>query len=338
MEFALFNKILIVLINIIGIWLAFFVYSSNPKAKINRLFVLMTISMFVWVNFALFARLVNQVQLSLILVKTAWFITPIFFTLLYLLTIFLIQEEKKYWFLSKIILLLGIITAPIIGFTDLIIKGVKFNNGVLLFIYGEGIVPFLVIIIFIMVATLYPLFKKYFKFLENERKKIRYFLIGIFIFYLSNVIFNIFYPMILKVSQYYYIGDYSLIVFLVITAYGVIKYELFGIKIILTTLLVSLIAILLALDVFIFTQETSFQVLKMGILLLLLGFSYLLIKNVNEEIKLKEELQIVNKGLKKRVKERTKELGKEKKISEVHREIAEERARRLERWYQSTKE
>ena len=171
MEMILIHKILIVLINAIGVLLACFVYFSNPRAKINKLFVIMTISMFVWVNFALFARIVDEIQLSLILIKTAWFATTIFFALLYLLTIFLIQEEDRYRLLSKVVLFLAIIAAFITGFTDLTIQGIRFDNDILSFIYGKGIAPFLAIVFFIMVATLYPLFLKNILNFQKQRKR-----------------------------------------------------------------------------------------------------------------------------------------------------------------------
>ncbi|MCK4453879.1 hypothetical protein KAU51_00835 [Candidatus Parcubacteria bacterium] len=292
-EFLLINKVLIFLINAIALWLALLVYKNNPKGKTNKLFILMTVSMLFWVNFSYFARFVGQDQIyqSLSFIKIAWFVTPLFFLFLSLVAVHIIQEEKKYHFLNKIVLFLGIIIAFITGFTNLVIEGIKFENGNLIVIYGKGMMWFLAIGLFLMSAALYPLFKKYFKSLEKERKKIEFFLLGIFIFYLANIIFNIALPIKFKVSQYYYIGDYSTIFLLGFTAYAIVRHELFGIKVVLTTLFVTLIAILLLLDIIVFTPELLIQLFKGLILAFFLYFGYLLVKSVLGEIERRKELE-----------------------------------------------
>ncbi|MGB2762259.1 MAG: ATP-binding protein [Minisyncoccales bacterium] len=304
-EFLLINKVLVFLINAIALWLAFLVYYNNPKAKINKLFILMTASMLFWVNFAYFARFVgqNQIYQSLLFIKIAWFVTPLLFLFLSLVAVYIIQEEKKYWLLNKMVLFLGMTIAFITGFTNLVIEGIKFENGNLVVFYGKGMLPFLGTVMFLMCATLYPLFKKYFKSLKEEKKKIEFFLIGIVLFYLANIIFNIALPIKFNVSQYYYIGDYSTIFLLGFTAYAIVKHELFGIKVVLTTLFVVLIGILLTLDALIFTPELSIQLFKGLILIFFLYFGYLLVKSVLEEIKRRKELERVTLQLEKANKE-----------------------------------
>ena len=58
-DFLIFHKLTVFLISIIAIWLGSLVYFNNPKGKINKIFVLMVVSMLGWVNFAFFARLVG---------------------------------------------------------------------------------------------------------------------------------------------------------------------------------------------------------------------------------------------------------------------------------------
>jgi signal transduction histidine kinase len=292
-EFLLINKVLIFFINVIALWLTFLVYHNNPKGKINKLFILMTASMLFWVNFAYFARFVgqNQIHQSLLFIKIAWFVTPLLFLFLSLVAVYIIQEEKKYRLLNKIVLFLGITTAFVAGFTNLVIEGIKFENGNLIVLYGKGMLPFLAVVMFLMYATLYPLLKKYFKSLKQEKKKIEFFLIGIFIFYLANIIFNIALPIKFKVSQYYYLGDYSTIFLLGFTTYAIVKKELFGIKVVLTSIFVSLIAILLLFDILFLTPDFLHQLFKGLILIIFLYFGYSLIKSVLNEIKRREQLE-----------------------------------------------
>lgn len=54
---------------------------------------------------------------------------------------------------------------------------------------------------------------------------------------------------------------------------------------------------------------------------------------LSNEQKMGQELKKLIEALEKKNKERSRELEKERKLTEVHREIAEERAKRLERFY-----
>ncbi len=172
-EFPLINQVLVFLINAITLWLAFLVYHNNPKGKMNRLFIGMALLMLFWVNFAYLARVIGQDQIhqSLLFIKIAWFVTPLLFTLLSLLTVYLIKEEKRYWVLNKLVLFLGVGVAFITGFTSLVIQGIGFEDGNLIVLYGKGMLLFLGIVMFLMCATLYPLFRKYFSSLEKEKKE-----------------------------------------------------------------------------------------------------------------------------------------------------------------------
>ncbi len=75
-----------------------------------------------------------------------------------------------------------------------------------------------------------------------------------------------------------------------IVTYTIVKKKLFDIKVVLTTFFVGLIAILFALDIFIFTPDLLFKLYKALILVIFFYFGYLLIKSVLREIKYREEI------------------------------------------------
>ena len=298
-DFYLIHKIFIFLINIIGIYLCFLVYSNNPKSKISKFFILMMISMFFWVNFAYLARITDYTQLSLVFLKIAWLVTPLLFLFLYFFTVHLIKEEKKYRTLSKIVLFLGIVIAVVTGLTDLIINGVRFVSGDLIIIYGKGMIPFLVVIFLLICATIYSLFKKYSTISAREKTKIQYFLIGIFIFYLANTIFNIVLPLLFNIVCFYYIGDYSTIIFFILTAYAITKHELMGVKTLITQILIAIISIILLVDLFLLSDNLTMQLLKAGILAAFLYFSRGMVESVKKEKRARRELEKLNLKLKK---------------------------------------
>jgi len=298
--FLFWNKILVFIINGIGIYLAGWIYLSNPKRKLNKIFIWMVIFMVFWITFAYFARELGGSNnfLSLIYIKIAWFVTPLFFTFLYLLVISLIKKEVYYLLLTKFVVFFGSIASLGVILSDLVVKDIIFIGNLLRIIYGKGMLLFLIIISFLIIATLYVLIREYLKISLREKRKIEYFLAGILIFYSANIIFNIIFPLFFNISSFIFLGDYSAIFLLTFTAYAIVKRELFEIKAVLVSLFVGLIAVLLFLDIFIFTQIPFLQVIKGILLIIFLFFGYSLIKSVLREIKLREELQLAYKELK----------------------------------------
>jgi len=292
-ELPLYNKILILFIDFIAIWLAIIVYNSNRRGKLNKIFFGMIVSMFLWVNFAYLARLIGQQNhnLGLMFLKIAWAASPFLFVSLYFLVVFYLNKEKQYLILNKIIFLSGLITFLIAIFTNLVIKEIEFIDIDLVIIYGKGILLFLGVILFIMYAPLSLLFREYVKCSQRERIKMEYLLVGIFIFYLANIIFGIVFPIFFKIVHLYWIGDYSAIILLIFIAYAITKHNLMGIKILLTQTLIVIIAIILLLDIFALSDNLTMQILKVGILIAFLYFSRGMIESVKKEKEARKELQ-----------------------------------------------
>lgn len=326
------GEILVGIIDAIGIWLAFLVYKNNPKGKINQTFVLMAILMFFWVTCAAGARILASYGISLehvlTVLKIAWFTTPLLFFALYLFSIYSVDAHSR---LIKINFFLAIIGSLAV-LTNFILKDIIYQNGTIFFVYGKGIIPFLILIAYFVFITLRLLFKKYPTIIDPEEKlRLRFYLIGIFIFYLANVIFNITLPMLFNISAWYWIGDYSLIFLLGFLAYTIIRYKFLEIKVVLIQSLVAGISILLLVDLI-----NSKELWK---LITLTSFSiagYLLIKAVDKEMSLRANLAVANnalsesnKTLDEKVKKRTAELQK------AYDDVSE-RKEELEKFYKLT--
>ncbi len=290
-DFSLITNIAVFLINAIDIWLIFLIYSANSKKKINKTFIMMAFFMLIWVDFAYFARLSSQSNVALFWIKIAWAVTIPLFATLYFFVIHFIKEEKKHKILNKIVLSIGVFSFFITLFTDLIVKDIKSKQVWSKLIYGDAIMVFYGLVLFLSFLILFFLLKKYFHFSKVEKVKTQYFLIGILIFLFMNMVFNIIYPFFLGISKYYQLGDYSTVVPLCFIAYAITRHKLMGIKPLLSSILVALIAILLALDIFIFTPNFFLQLFKGLIFVIFLYFGYLLVKSVLDKIKRSEELE-----------------------------------------------
>ena len=333
------HEVLIGIIVLTSFWLALLVYKNNPQGKINKVFVVMSVLMFIWVVGACFARILLFLDLSfmgysLILLKISWFSTPMLFLSIYLFSIFILKEEKKYLLLTRTAICIGCF-ASIIVLTNFVLMDIKFSNGILSLVYGKGIIPFLLLVVFLMIAAIYPLFKKYSFLSSKERSKIQIFIMGIFIFYAANIIFNIFLPIALGISQYYWLGDYSLIFLLGFLAYAILKHEFLEIKSALSQFLAAAMSILLLIN---FIGSTTYfeYFWKGAVFSLSLFIGYLFIKSLAKEAELKENLTESNQSLKElnqtldqKVRHRTREVKK------AYEEI-KKRKDELEKFYKLT--
>ena len=297
------SKITILFIDAIALYLAVLVFRDDRKGKTNMIYVVMTFLMLLWVNFAYIPRFISQDDTvrSLYFLKIAWAATPLFFTFLYLITVNLIEREKEYKKLSIATVFTGIVSALVTGFTGKIVEGIKFIDGIFTIVYGRWMFLFLGAVIFIIAATLYPIFRE--RVLKN--KKIRYFLTGVIIFYIANAIFNIILPVFFGMARFYFIGDYSTIILLIYTAVGIIRFKLFNIKVVAAEVLTFLIWLVLAINVFT-AENIKDKVLAITVLFLSVIFGVLLIRSVKNEIKQREkmerlttQLKIANKRLRK---------------------------------------
>lgn len=296
-NFYLINKIALFLINLTGVWLIFWVYFSNPKKKNNQLFSLLTFSILAWVNAGYLLTFSESPTLALFWARFAPAAVFVFLIILYFFSVHFPREGKRYPFLDKITLALGISLSFLTLFTNLIIKKVEFTKwGVNPIFTSSGKYIFYGIVIFLTSLAVFQIFRKSLKLSIKEKLKAQYFLIGFFIFILLNIIFNVALPLWRGTIQYWQFGNYSAIFLLGFTAYAIVKRELFGMKVVLTTLFVTLIAILLALDTFVFTAQLNLQILKGAILIIFLYFGYLMIKSVLAEIERREEVEKLSRA------------------------------------------
>ncbi|MBU0546689.1 hypothetical protein KKA72_01200, partial [Patescibacteria group bacterium] len=179
--------------------------------------------------------------------------------------------KKKIRKLNKVIVLTGILLCILAIFSNIIVDNVEMKDWGVDLIFGRGSILFYGIAILLSSWIIFLLFNNYFKKSSKEKLKIQYFLIGAFIWIIINIIFNMVLPIWQKSIRYSLIGNYSAIFLLAFTAYAIVKKNLFGIKIVLTALLVSLIALSILIDIFFLTPDLLAKLFKT---LLLVVFLY----------------------------------------------------------------
>jgi hypothetical protein len=336
-QIALINNIIVFFIAFFGTGIVFLVFLSDPKSKINQSFSFLTILYILWIVFGFFSNTAIQIESSLFFMKLRFAVVSLFFVASYFFPIYFPYEGKRYKKLDRIVLGTGVFFFFLSVFTNLIIKSVEVRDWGTEVIFGKGGFSFYLMVILLTLVIAFQLLRKYSKSPKEYRTRIQYFLVGVFIFISANFIFNVIFPL-LGTYRYYQIGDYSAILFLSLTAFAILRKELFGIKVIVTGLLVILIGTLFFIDILAFTRVLWMQTIKSIILFFFLGLGYYLVKNVIKEIRQREdlerlasdlrkanttkeqniiEIERLKEGLEEKVRERTKELKEAKATLEV---------------------
>lgn len=302
--YLLFSKIFLLLISITAVWMAFWVYLAKPKAIINRLFFLTTLSLLFWWIGGYFFAYSDNLEFSLFLGRIILGEVSISFAFVYFFITVFPYQTKRNKILEIIIVSLSIFFFFFSIFTDLIVKDTRFTEWGVDPIFGKGQIFYYGWIAFLMILIFVRIFQKYTKALKKTRVKIQYFFIGFSIFVSMNLVFNIILPLWRDSIKYWQFGNYSAIFFLVLTAYAIIKRELFGIRVILTDLLVGIMGMILFVIPFL-VNTIWLKALLFVVFFFFCIIGYLLIRYTRREAKQKEILE-------QKVRERTKEIEKRK--------------------------
>jgi len=333
--YLLINKSLVILIDLLSLWLGAWVYFTAPKNKINRMFVLLSASVILWITFYYFAISASRLSSALLWSRLATGAVALFYIPFYLFPVFFLHLEKKFRHLTKLVLGLGFSLFTLSVFSPFIIEKAVFKNQKLELIFGPGHVVYFLTAVFLSIFVILLFLSRYLNSSAKMKLKMQYFLSGIFIWVFLNFVFNMVFPLVEKTIQYSCFGNYSVIFFLGFTAFAIVKQKLFGIKVIIVELLVGLMIITLL--IFTFLMPTlELKTASIVVFLVFLLLSYYLIKSVLKEIELRNKLQKLTNTLEEKVKERTKELEKAKNAAERRTREVEKRKEELERFYNLT--
>ena len=207
-----FEKIIVVLINLVGFWLIFWVYITNKKEKLNQWFAAMTFFVVLWVDFAFLGYRATDIYSATIFYRINLGAVSLFvISFFYFYVIYFIKHGKGYNFLRKIVLYLGIIFALLSLFSDLIIKETIIREWGAEIIFGPANDLFNLYSLLVPLLVIYLLIKRYLSLSRVKMVKMHYFLTGTVIFVLLNILFNIASPIITGTVAYQHMGDYSVV-------------------------------------------------------------------------------------------------------------------------------
>ncbi len=292
-DLQIINKIVVVILNLVGIWLVFWVYSSDRKKALNKGFALLLVPNLLWVDFYSLASLANRYDLSLLFTRLTFASAAIFFIgFYYFFIIWFLDKKGWYFLLGRLVLVYETIFSFLCAFTNLILPEIGIGKfGVIPLFSDFGKITFYFSVVTLVILVIGSLIIRYFQSPQNIKYRIQYFLVGVCIFTISNFIIGVILPNLFNAPDYYFITNYSTLFLLAFTAYAIVKHELMGVKALLTQVLVSIISIILLVDVLFLTNNLIMQLLKLGILATFIYFSWELIKSIKKERESRRELE-----------------------------------------------
>ncbi len=291
-QFLLFNQISVIFVGLFSIFIAIVVYSGDKKSKTNRYFALLAIFISLWIILTFFASTTSDLSLGAFLSRLAYGSVAILFIPFYFFSVHFLKEEEKYPSLNLLVPISCLFLFFFSITTSLMVTEMTFTKFGPVPILGKGKNVYFAIIFLLLSFIINRFLKNYFGLSKKEKLKVQYFLIGFFIWVSANLIFNIVLPVFQRTPQFWALGNYSAIFLLSFTAYAIVKRELFGIKVVLTSLLIGAIGIVLALQILI-APNTLWRIIDTIIFLLFCLFGYYLLRAVQQEEKRREEAEML---------------------------------------------
>jgi len=231
MDSFIVDLIIVIFIVVIGFTLSYWVFVSNKQARSNQLLALASIFAMANLLLSFFLKYSATASSAILVGKLNWVAVSIGVTILYYFIGYFPNTDKRLITFDRILVLIaGAILSFLSIFTNLIISDVVISSGSAQIVSGPLMNTYYLGIGVILTAGFYILFKKYFSVSKIEKTRIQLFLIGLFIFIAMTVIFSIILPVVFGTDYYTFVGDYSIIIFIGMTAYATVKHHLFDVR------------------------------------------------------------------------------------------------------------
>lgn len=291
-----FELLILTLINSGGIFLIIVLTANTIKDRLYSWLSLITLCIVGWANFAYLGYIQQDPMLAMDFYRVNGAFVSIFMYAEYVLYVEHFLKIKNIIF-RWIILILSLVFTFLILFTDKVLKDAVWQGWGNEIHFGELNDFFSLFFLLLNVGLIITLIVKYFKFQTEEKQKALYFVIGTILFMVFNIVFNVITPALFLTTKYQHFGDYAGVLFLIFTAYAILRKQFMNVKIALTALLIGVIGMLVVVDIFALSHNLVEQGIKFALLLFFAIISIILVRNVLEEIRQKEELAKINIAL-----------------------------------------
>ena len=274
--------------------LAFIIYRNKEKKISNKIFFFLIVSATVWIFANLVANLAcSNINVNLLLWNRLSLLGPAFLPLL-LILFSSSFPENKIEIKPPYIWLLSLATLFIVAFipTSLNVKTVEIINAQncqINFVPGPLYTFISIYLFFGIIVTAWILIKKYIKAEFNEKKQIKFILIGLVSSALMGLLVSAVLP-IFGYSQLITIGPATTLILIGFAAYAIIKHQLLDIRLIVAETATYLVVIVLTIEM-VFSSSVMEGLLRLLFLIVMVYGGYALIGSMHREIEHRKRLQ-----------------------------------------------
>lgn len=259
----------------------------DKRIFINRLFFYLSLAIAIWIFTNLIVQRATDPGVALVWYRLTYVTAAPMIYLLYVLSS-LFPTRVAY---SKVLLILPAIFAVIVAIMSLypiVIQNVDIANGNFSFSYGSGFIVFIIYAASLILLSIFFLVLQLFKTKAKERQQVKYVLVGIGLGSIFALTTDLILPL-LGYDKFANLGSIGSLVLSSATAFAIVKYQLFNIKVLLTEAAVILVLLVTVTQFLSDPQALSFIDL---IFLLLLSYGgWILIGSVREEVNRREEIE-----------------------------------------------
>ena len=222
------HSIAISVIMLLGAVITLWVYISNKSSRLNQLFLLLVTFPALNVLFSY----ISDIDLTRALVwsRLAWLMGSLAIMIFYFFIVYFPRKIKSFPVLNGIVILVWSTFSYISMFTNYIVADAKVENSVVNISPGILMNLFYVSAVTFIILPFFILFNKYHLLNKLEKRSIKYFFIGLLSFILLSTIFSIVLPGLFGIQNLTDIGDYSIILFIGLAGYSIVKNGLFDVK------------------------------------------------------------------------------------------------------------
>ncbi|OGK23314.1 hypothetical protein A3H80_03930 [Candidatus Roizmanbacteria bacterium RIFCSPLOWO2_02_FULL_37_19] len=232
--FSSISFVLILCVILTDLVIAIFVYKNNPHSSTNKLFTLLSLVIPLWLSFNYLSVQPTYLSTSLFWIRLSFlFAMPL--SLLFFLLAHTLPSDKILLGEKTMIAIVGATSAVMaIVASPLTISGIEIVNNTPQPVTGLGMVPFSILSTLYSAFAIFVLLKKLRRSSGTEREQIRWIISGIFIM-LSLIIGTILVPLLLfKTNVFVSFLPLYTAIFIVMTAYAIIKHKFLDIRALVT--------------------------------------------------------------------------------------------------------
>lgn len=215
-----------------NLFLGFLAFSKNPKSWTNRLFLLLTLILALWIGANTFSVTVEGAESIFFWIKTVMVITSALFSTIFLLSNAYPHNQlllDKKWVVLTV--LVTVVTQYLVLINQVFVR-VEITDGVPAPVPGPGIVVFAANILTFFVLSVVTLIKKYRQASGRERAQLKYLLFGILTTFILTNITNFIFVNVLHMTRFVAVGPVFTLILVGSISYAIVKHRFLDIRLV----------------------------------------------------------------------------------------------------------